>query len=182
MMFDDGSTQIEFAPTAYDARAEDPAVLDENSAGAVIAAHDRGRAVRRTRTVSLIRTTTERDALLTFLDDLDGTAFEFTDDVGRVWDAQWLDDLDSAEEEIASDGDGWHRVTVRLRLDGVNSDAGLEAYGNTDVSQMSIQKSGASVLYFPIAYAPPLGRRDVATAYKSLHWAWTRTVTPGGTR
>jgi len=168
MLFDDGITTIEFFPTSYEMRAVDFTELIENSQREVIGAPDGGNAPRRERTIGLIRTTAERDALHSFLNGLDGAAFQFTDDVGRIWNARHPDDLESAEEDIAAGGAGWHRVTVRLFLASVASDAALEAYGNGDVSQMSIQKSGAAVLHFPLAYAPPLGRRDIATAFKEL--------------
>ena len=170
MIFDDGSTTITFFPTAYQVQAEDFTELRESREGEVIAAENLSKAATMlSRELTLIRTTAERDALKTFLLANDGTAFEFTDDVGRVWNARWWErGFDSAESDNLGGAAGWHDVTVRLWLASVASDAGLEAYSNTDVSQMSIQKSGAAVLYWPLAYSVPLGRLDIAPAAKRL--------------
>ena len=149
MIFADGSTTITFYPTGYTVSVDDFTELRESREGEVIAAASpNGTPPRRIREITLIRTTAERDALLTFLLANDGTAFEFTDDAGRVWTVRWWEQsFDSSESDNPDDEAGWHEVTVKLWLAAVASDAGLESYANADVSQMSIQKSGAAVLY-----------------------------------
>ncbi len=167
MLFDDGATQIEVFPTSYDVAAADFSALHFAQTGDVIAAAAPGGvAPRRTRRISLILTTAELATLQAFFDTNDGTSFEFTDDVGRIWDVKWLGDFRSTELTWATDGH--YSADLSLFLEGVNSDAGRIAYGNADVSQMSIQKSGASELHFPLAYRPPLPRTDVAAANKIL--------------
>ncbi len=169
MLFDDGSTSITLFPeSGFEVIAEDSTQLERAHTGKVIAAAaPGGRPPQRTRRLSLVRTTAERSDLKTFFDTNDGITFLFTDDVGRIWDCKWLGDFDSVEQAPATDGD--HHVRVRLLLEGVNSDAGREAWGNTDASQMDVTKSGGSTLYFPLAFRPPFPRTDVAAASKILH-------------
>ncbi len=167
MQFDDGATQIEFFPTSYDVAAEDFSALHFAQTGDIIAAAAPGGVpIRRTRQISLIRTTAELSTLSTWFTTNDGVAFLFTDDVGRVWNAWFLNDFKSTEITFATSGH--HSVELLLFLPSVNSDAGRIAYGNVDVSQMSIQKSGASELHFPVAYRPPLPRTDKGAPHKNL--------------
>jgi hypothetical protein len=169
VQFTDGITTISFWPTSYELAVDDFTELYEARQGDVIAAAAAGGILpRRRRRVGLIRKTSELTTLRNFFSTNDGKTFRFTDDAGREWNVKWLEALESSEAAVAHDGAGWHEVTVELLLESVYSDAALEAWPNTDAGQMSIQKSGASILHFPLAYAPPLGRRDHPTAYKSL--------------
>ena len=177
MKISDGTTEIEFFPTSYDMAVEDFTEIQRSSSGNIIAAAaPGGMPPRRTRAIGLLRNTAERDALLDLLLDNDGKALRFTDDVGRVWNARAPGDYESSEDETTSDGAGWHSMRLNLWLESVRDDSAREAYSNVNVDQMWFSRNGAGeggepdpdALFFPIAYAPPLGRRNAALAYKRL--------------
>lgn len=167
MLLDDGATSFEFDPTACRMEVEDFALLHLAQDGSVIASVNGGRAPRRTRRFSMRLTSAELASLESFWEGVDDTTqIEFTDTAGRIWNARWLEGFDTAEDAPSSDG--WHQATVSLLLESVNDDTGRAAYDNSDHGWMSIQKSGAGVLYFPTAYAPVRGRVTRPASHREL--------------
>ena len=165
MIFDDSTTALTFFPTAYSLLVEDPTVLQTNSAGKVIAAGSpSGAPLKRKRKLQLHLTSAEVTSYKSFYNTNDGSVFQFTDSNGRIWDCYWLGSY--GRNELNYIGEGNYRLNVDLLLTAVNSDAGTTAYGNTDVSQGSIQVSGGSILYLPISYTPQLNVTDISTLYK----------------
>jgi len=166
----DGTTTLPLRLTGQEHTVRDFAALRVNRQGKVIsAAAPGGIAPRVERTVSAEATDAERAALAAFHATNPGTAIRYTDTVGREWNARWLGPLETRETAYAADG--WHVLTLRLLLEGVYSDAGRTAWANA-ASAMSIQKTGAALLYFPWGYDAPLGREGIATSHQQ--------ETPGG--
>ena len=160
MIFDNGITQISFDPIGIQMGVSNPVELAINTKGAVIAASaPQGMVFRRRREIELRLTTAQRTAIEDWFQEMGTTSFLWTDTQGRVWDAWWGRTFST--QETATTADGWHRMRVSLVLDGINDDTGRAAYSNTDVSQMSIQKSGAAVLNFPLAYRSPATKNRV---------------------
>jgi hypothetical protein len=168
VIFDDGVTTIDFDPVGCTIQLVDRTVTHVSSSGDVIATmNENGLSVRRLRVVTLDRTTSELSTLSAFLLTNIGSQFQYTDDVGRVWDVRWVGQGHTAEEKLYTSS-GLHRVSLTLLLEAVNSDAGRTAYVNSDVSQMSIQKSGDTELFFPSAYQHPFNVTIVGTARRDL--------------
>lgn len=165
MRFDNGVTQLDFDPTEYLLTVEDRTQIHRARDGSVISATNGGLAPRRLRQATLRLTAAELAQFRSFFDGLTGS-FLFTDTNGRVWTVFWLEDFAATEDDYSSVGH--HLLRVHLLLTGVSSDAGTGAYSNVDAGQMSIQKSGGAILYFPLAYVPGLDDAGICTDHKSL--------------
>ena len=165
MIFDDGATAIDLEPTGYTLRVEDPTVLKFSSSGKVIAAGaPQGKFIRRTRQIEFEQDDAALVVLKSFYDTNQDEVFKFTDEVGRIWNVTWPGRFDSSE--VGTIDGGLHTVVVSLRLDSVFDDTGRESYANADVGQMSIQKTGESILNFPLAYGAPAQTTAQETSYR----------------
>jgi hypothetical protein len=167
MVFDNGASQLTAYPISQTAKVEDRTALRAAYSGKVIAATNQGGLPpRRTRSLVLRLDDADLAAFLAWFQALTTGTFKWTDTNGRVWDAQWLGDFPRVEDDVTSVGH--HRLSVELLLVDVFSDAGTGAYGNADVSQMSVQVSGKSKLNFPLAYALGLQGTEIAVPGKVL--------------
>ncbi len=170
MIFDNGATTIDFDPVACQHTVKDFTELLLDSTGSVIAAaQKRGLLPQRTRKITLDRTTAELAILTILLTDsiTRGGPIDYTDEVGRVWNAS-VTGAGEISVETRHSSVGHHRAEVELLLESVKNDAGRIAYTNTDVSQMSIQKAGDTELFFPVAYQHPLNFVDVSATRRQL--------------
>jgi hypothetical protein len=154
MVFDNGITQLTAYPISQQAKVEDRSTLQIAYTGKVVASTNGGLPPRRTRSLVLRLDDADLASFKTWFEAVHTAAIKWTDTNGRVWNAQWIGDFGQVEDDYTSVGH--HKLTVNLLLLSVFSDAGTGAYGNANVGQMSVQVSGQSVLYFPLAYAPGL--------------------------
>lgn len=169
MRLDDGSTVLTFDASSHERQVEDRSTLHAASDGSVIGVSNGGLAPRRRARLRLRLTTAELASYAAFYEANRTTPVEFTDTVGRVWDARWIGAFDAAED--AQQADGWHSLRLELLLEAVADDTGRTAYSNVDAGLVSIQKSGATLLYWPVGIEPAAEREDPGTAYED--------VTPG---
>lgn len=165
MLFDDGTNTLTFNPTSYSMEVIDSTVLHFNRVGTVISSGaPRNKPIKRKRSIELDLDDTDLATLALLFTEVQNKTFLFTDSNGRIWDASWINELGDSQPVYTADG--MHRVQVELFLNSINSDAGVGAYANTDVSRLAITstKTGSSALYFPLGYDYPLDIETVGTS------------------
>lgn len=163
MYISDGTVTLEFNPIAYSRKVQDYTKIHTSDTKVVIATTAKA-PPRRTRGIVIRCNSAELVGYQTFFGGNHDNLFYFTDEVGRIWLVRWETPLSVSEDKYTVQGH--FVVSLELLLVAVHDDTGTATYANTDVGQMSIQKSGEPVLYFPLAYVHPLGERSGGTAYR----------------